>query len=59
MLDPKTFRDKATFDNPHQYATGVRYLFVNGRLAIDEGRFTGTLAGRVLRHGGPAKGKTP
>ncbi len=59
VLDPKTFRDKATFDNPHQYATGVRYLFVNGRLAIDEGRFTGTLAGRVLRHGGPAKGKTP
>jgi N-acyl-D-amino-acid deacylase len=54
VLDPKTFRDKATYDQPHQYATGVRYLFVNGRLAIDGGRFTGVLAGRVLRHQGAA-----
>ena len=50
VIDPKTFRDTATYDQPHQYATGVRYLFVNGRLAIDEGRFTGTLAGKTLRH---------
>jgi N-acyl-D-amino-acid deacylase len=50
VFDPKTFRDLATYDKPHQYATGVRYLFVNGRPAIEEGRFTGTLAGRVLRH---------
>lgn len=50
VFDPKTFRDRATYDQPHQYSTGVRYLLVNGRLAIDEGRFTGTLAGRVLRH---------
>jgi N-acyl-D-aspartate/D-glutamate deacylase len=50
VFDPKTFRDMATYDQPHQYATGVRYLFVNGRLAIDNGRFTGVLAGKVLRH---------
>jgi N-acyl-D-aspartate/D-glutamate deacylase len=50
VFDPKTFRDKATYDQPHQYATGVQYLFVNGRLAIEQGRFTGTLAGKVLRH---------
>jgi N-acyl-D-aspartate/D-glutamate deacylase len=50
VFDPKTFRDKATYDNPHQYSTGVRYLFVNGRLVIEEGRFNQTLAGRVLRH---------
>ena len=50
VFDPKTFRDKATYDRPHQYATGVRYLFVNGRLAIDDGRYTEVLAGRVLRH---------
>ncbi len=50
VFDPKTFRDTATFDKPHQYATGVRYLFVNGRLAIDDGKFTEMLAGTVLRH---------
>jgi N-acyl-D-amino-acid deacylase len=50
VFNPKTFRDKATFDQPHQYATGVQYLFVNGQLAIEDGRFTETLAGKVLRH---------
>jgi N-acyl-D-aspartate/D-glutamate deacylase len=52
VLDPGAFRDEATFDKPHQYATGVRYLFVNGKLAIDEGKYTDRLAGRVLRHTG-------
>jgi N-acyl-D-aspartate/D-glutamate deacylase len=50
VFDPKTYRDKATFDKPHQYAPGVRYLFVNGKLAIDDGKFTNVLAGEVLRH---------
>jgi N-acyl-D-aspartate/D-glutamate deacylase len=49
VLDPATFRDRATYDRPHQYSPGVRYLFVNGKLAIDEGKPTGALAGRVLR----------
>jgi N-acyl-D-amino-acid deacylase len=53
VFDPETFRDRATFDKPHQYATGVRYLFVNGKLAIDEGKFTNVLAGKVLRHMSP------
>jgi N-acyl-D-aspartate/D-glutamate deacylase len=52
VFDPKTFRDRATYAKPHQYATGVRYLFVNGQPAIDKGKPTGQLAGRVLRHGG-------
>lgn len=50
VFDPKTFRDAATFDKPHQYATGVRYLFVNGQLAIDDGKFTDVMAGKALRH---------
>jgi N-acyl-D-aspartate/D-glutamate deacylase len=50
IFDPKTFRDSATFDKPHQYATGVRFLFVNGQLVIDDGKFTDVLAGKVLRH---------
>src|SRR5207244_4346475 len=52
VFDPKTFRDKATYDQPHQYSTGVRFLFVNGRLAIEDGKATDVLPGRVLRHGG-------
>ena len=50
VFDPKTYRDRATFDKPHQYATGVRYLFVNGVVVIDAGKYTGALAGKVLRH---------
>ncbi len=50
VFDPQTFRDKATYDRPHQYAAGVRYLFVNGRPAVRDGTFTGELAGKVLRH---------
>lgn len=53
VLDPKTFRDRATYDRPHTYATGVVYLFVNGRVVVDGGKFTGTLAGRALRHEAP------
>jgi N-acyl-D-aspartate/D-glutamate deacylase len=50
VFDPKSYRDKATFDQPHQYAVGVRYVFVNGKMAVDDGKFTGTLAGKALRH---------
>lgn len=50
VFDPKTFRDAATYEQPHQYATGVRYLFVNGKLVLNEGRYDGELAGRILRH---------
>ncbi len=58
VFDPATFRDRATYDKPHQYAAGVRYLFVNGQLAVREGKQTGVLAGKVLRHqGGEKKGE--
>lgn len=59
VFDPKTYRDRATFERPHQLATGVRYLFVNGRLAVDEGKSTGVLAGKVLRHPSPAARGSP
>jgi N-acyl-D-aspartate/D-glutamate deacylase len=54
VFDPSAFRDKGTYDKPHQYSEGVRYLFVNGKLAIAEGKATGTLAGRVLRKSAPS-----
>jgi N-acyl-D-aspartate/D-glutamate deacylase len=50
VFDPPTYRDTATFDKPHQYATGVRYLFLSGTLVIDRGKYTDALAGKVLRH---------
>jgi N-acyl-D-amino-acid deacylase len=49
-FDPKTFADKATYADPTVLATGVRYLTVNGRLAVDGGALTETLAGRALKH---------
>jgi N-acyl-D-amino-acid deacylase len=49
VFDPKAFRDVATFDKPHQFATGVKYLFVNGKSAIDGGECKDVLAGKPLR----------
>jgi N-acyl-D-aspartate/D-glutamate deacylase len=50
VFDPKSFRDTATFDKPHQYATGILWLFVNGKTPIENGKDVSMLAGRVLRH---------
>ncbi len=50
VFDPKTYRDRATYDKPHQYATGVQYVFVNGKMAVEKGKYNGTLAGKPLRH---------
>lgn len=48
VFDAKTFRDITTFEKPHQYATGVKYLFVNGKLVIENGKCNETLAGKPL-----------
>ena len=49
IFDPKTIQDHATFDKPHQYATGVRDVFVNGVQVLKNGEHTGALPGRVVR----------
>ncbi len=49
IFDPRTVQDHATFDNPHQYATGVRDVFVNGTQVLRNGTHTGALPGRVVR----------
>jgi N-acyl-D-aspartate/D-glutamate deacylase len=49
VFDPTQIRDTATFDNPHQYATGMRYVFVNGDVAVKDGKATGALAGRAIK----------
>lgn len=49
VFDPATIQDHATFDKPHQLATGVRDVFVNGVLTVENENHTGAKAGRVVR----------
>ena len=49
IFDPKTILDKATFEDPHQYAVGVISVIVNGEIVIDQGVHNGNRPGRVLR----------
>jgi N-acyl-D-amino-acid deacylase len=49
VFDPAAIQDRATYTDPHQLATGMDFVLVNGRLVVDGGRFTGALPGRVLR----------
>ena len=48
IFDPATVADRASFDDPHQYAVGVPYVLVNGELVVADGEHTGALPGRVL-----------
>jgi N-acyl-D-amino-acid deacylase len=49
IFDPAKIRDNATFQNPHQYATGMVHVFVNGVQVLKDGEHTGALPGRVVR----------
>jgi len=49
VFDPDTIIDKATFENPHQYAEGVHHVFVNGQAVLLDKDMTGARPGRVLR----------
>jgi len=49
VFDPDSIRDHATFGEPHQLATGVRHVFVNGVRVIRDGEHTGSTPGRVVR----------
>ena len=48
VFDPTMIRDHATFEDPDRYSEGVKYLLINGTLAIDDGHYTGELAGEVI-----------
>jgi len=55
VFNPDTIADRATFENPNQYSSGMEYVLVNGVPVIDEGRLTRVLPGRVLRGPGAMK----
>lgn len=49
VFNPATIQDHATFENPHQYATGVEYVWVNGVQVLNAGVHTGAKPGRAVR----------
>jgi N-acyl-D-amino-acid deacylase len=49
VFDPKAIGDRATYEQPHQYSTGVRHVFVNGVQVLKDGEHTGAKPGRVVR----------
>jgi N-acyl-D-amino-acid deacylase len=52
IFDPAKIQDHATFENPHQYSTGMVHVFVNGMQVLADGEHTGATPGRVVRGSG-------
>lgn len=49
IFDNNNFKDLANFENPYQYAAGVKYLIINGKIVIDNGELINTKAGKIIR----------
>jgi N-acyl-D-aspartate/D-glutamate deacylase len=49
-FDTATIADRSTYRDPRLLATGMRYVLVNGTLAVDQGNYTGAMSGHALRH---------
>jgi N-acyl-D-amino-acid deacylase len=49
VFDEKTVADKATYEQPELLSVGMKFVIVNGKFAVDNGNYTGALAGRALR----------
>lgn len=49
IFNPATIRDNATFQNPHQYASGVLHVIVNGVVVLKDGEHTGAMPGRAIK----------
>lgn len=48
IFDPDEVGDRATFENPHQYAVGMHHVLVNGVVVVADGRHTGARPGQIL-----------
>jgi N-acyl-D-amino-acid deacylase len=49
VFDEKTVADRATYEQPELLSVGMKVVIVNGRVAVENGAYTGALAGRALR----------
>jgi N-acyl-D-amino-acid deacylase len=49
IFDPANIIDHATFDRPHQFATGVIHVWVNGQQVLKDGEHTGAKPGRFVK----------
>jgi N-acyl-D-amino-acid deacylase len=48
IFDPAQISDRATFEKPHQYAVGMKHVFVNGVQVLKDGEHTGAKPGRAV-----------
>ncbi|MGH7483853.1 MAG: N-acyl-D-amino-acid deacylase family protein [Longimicrobiales bacterium] len=55
LFDPATVIDRATFQDPHRYPSGIPYVIINGVVSVDGGQFGDLRPGRVLRRGRTAE----
>jgi len=51
VFDENTIIDASTYDRPHQYSRGMKFVVVNGELVVNNEKHTGLRAGKVLRKG--------
>lgn len=49
IFNPESFKDVANYKNAFLYAEGLEYSIINGKLSIENGKFTGQLNGKVLK----------
>ena len=54
-FDYNALTDKATYEHPELYSEGMRWVWVNGKLAVEEGKYTGVLAGQPLSRSTPSE----
>ncbi|RCS54045.1 D-aminoacylase [Bremerella cremea] len=59
VFDFENLTENATFAQPHELSTGMKFVIVNGEVVLDDGKFTGARPGRVLRGPGYQKAKAP
>ncbi|TSD03135.1 MAG: N-acyl-D-amino-acid deacylase [Parcubacteria group bacterium Greene0714_36] len=49
IFDPRLIRDRATYQNPYRYSSGMEWVIINGKIVVEQGRHTGARGGQILR----------